>query len=94
MSHFRQITPVYHDTLTHFVASATIKVLKTATERGVIALTREEKRAAGLCTFGCCENPNEGRTLDRCREHGGVNPLPARAHRSLQVSGWRRQWEG
>ncbi len=53
----------------------------------------EAKRAAGLCTILDCQNPHEGRTLERCREHGGVNPIPARSHKSVQVSGWTRQWE-
>ena len=52
------------------------------------------KRLAGICTMPNCEAPHEGRTLYRCREHGGVMPMAARAHRSLQHTGWRKSWEG
>lgn len=63
-------------------------------------MDREEKRAAGLCTVeGCCA-PNEGRTLDRCREHGGVarpvgmgpvQPHVTPQHRQGLHTGWYRR---
>ncbi len=53
-----------------------------------------DRRERGLCTITGCDQPHEGRTLERCREHGGVNPMPARSHKPLQHTGWRKAWEG
>lgn len=56
-----------------------------------------DRRERGLCTMPDCPNPNEGRTLDRCREHGGVarpvgmgpqRPHVTPQHRQGLHSGW------
>lgn len=64
-----------------------------------------EREAAGLCTYRphvdvdgvpvmgpVCDGDGRGRSLGRCREHGGINQLAAKAHRSVQHHGWRNYW--
>jgi hypothetical protein len=48
-----------------------------------------DRRERGICTVSGCPNAHENRTLERCREHGGVNPMPAKRHPSLQYHTWR-----
>lgn len=69
----------------------------TRAEADAIFAAQEAKRQAGLCVIPDCQNLNEGRTLDRCREHGGVarpvgmgivQPHVTPQHRQGLHTGW------